>query len=196
MFQPNLLDRAKFIDRTYGETTIREIESRIERFREDATCELLVCGFDADGDGQIIRIATGLGEICDSYATIGTGGPFADAHLAWRGTQSSDSLPRVLYEACEAELRAEQSAYVGPTHDVLVAYGLDAGGVRLLSVDTKELLAEAIRFHEATPFRDSSALREGESQRTRRDDWERELVEDKLGPVIAELDRRRRSKRT
>jgi CheY-like chemotaxis protein len=99
VFRPRFLDRARFLQRAYDEATIRDIEARPDRFQVDGTCELLICGFDGDDEGQVIKVAADLGDITDSHASIGSGAPFADAHLAWRRTQSSDSADELGFNA-------------------------------------------------------------------------------------------------
>lgn len=191
VFRPSLLERDRFVQRTYDEATIRGAEAQIERFQISGTCELLLCGFDADDEGQIIKVTMDACEISDSYATIGSGGAFADAHLAWRRTESSDPLPRVVYEAYEAKLHAELNAYVGTRDDALVMVSNERGEVRLLSDDTKELIRVTVMSQDFTPFRSAAARREEAVPQPPRD-WERVLVEDKLGPISHALRNRRR----
>lgn len=190
VFGPHSYDRQKYVDRTYDSDTIREIEALEEEYKRENTADLLVCGFDADGEGQIIKIVPDhAGEVAGSIAAIGTGQDVAEQQLAYRKTVMSERLPRVVYEVFEAKVHAE-NAYVGEPTDAFVLFRL---GSVYLSDNTKDELRAALRrydsapidalsFYERTPEENARVGREGP------DEWVRILTEQKLGPVMKQIE--------
>lgn len=183
VFGPKLLDRDKFVARTYDEATIRQVEGLLYSFIEDDTADILAVGFDRHGDGQIVVVNAETEEVSDSFATIGSGGGIAGAHLSWRGTGFKDRLQRVVYEVYEAKAHAQRNAYVGEETDAFVIFHNGPSGGVYLTRDTLDSLGVVVEHYDKVPIvgarrPDKKIPKEPPT------DWEHTLTELKLGPVV------------
>lgn len=103
-------------------------------------CELLIAGFDWNGDGCIFSVVTpGTAKdhnMC-GYEAIGTGAYSAQATLMHHSINQEMKLASVLYHVCESKFMAESAEGVGRQTHVKVAFG-DA------AMDSYELSGESI----------------------------------------------------
>lgn len=184
VFAPGLLDMEKYVNRTYDEATIRKVEGLVEDYQENATADLLVCGFDSAHEGQVISLTVGGGSFGEPNATIGSGARLAGSQLAWQKTRRSDRLARVVYEVFQAKSYAELNVYVGKSSDAFVMFRNGRDGIRTLSDDTKTKLGDLVEYTRQTPFREQLRDKETVRRSPPQKDWEQELRELKLGPVM------------
>jgi hypothetical protein len=79
----------------------------------DLRCQVLVAGFDRDGDGHIFSVENpGIGKNHDpvGWASIGAGGYSATSTLLHHSVNFEMELARVLYHVCEAKFMSESAA--------------------------------------------------------------------------------------
>lgn len=184
VFDPGLYDMEMYVNRTYNEATIEQIDAKVADYRDNATADLLVCGFDSGHEGQIISLTIGGGSSGEPNATIGSGADLAASQLAWQKTTRSDKLDRVVYEVFQAKSYAEMNVYVGKDSDAFVMFANKREGIRTLSDDTKTKLGALVEFARQTPFRESLRAKETIRRSPRQRGWEAELRDLKLGPVM------------
>jgi len=184
LFIPALLDMEKFVNRTYDEATIRQVEALIDDYQRDSTADLLVCGFDSGWQAQIISLTIGGGSFGEPNKAIGSGSDLAGSQLAWQKTARSDKLTRVVYEVYKAKQYAELNVYVGKTSDCFVMFRNGIEGIRTLSQDSKDSLASAVEYDKQTPFKKDLRTREIKLAAPARANWEDEMRDLKLGPVL------------
>jgi len=162
------------------QTTREMVEAEKRTMEEEYAPEFLLCGFDNDGNGNIIYIGLRDLENSGAVGAIGSGGPTALARLIWQQTNQNDELARVVYEVYTAKAHAEKHAYVGPGFDAFVMFGNGYPNIRRSSEPTKGLLIDLFKYHDQTPFR--LARRPGERSEPKHpaDDWEKTFIEEIL----------------
>ena len=153
--------------KTYRQTddkTRTEADEAIATYRQDSTCQLLLCGF-LGTTGQIYALDLDGQSHEYEFAAIGSGAEVARSMLTWRKTRASDKLARVVYEAYEAKAHAELDPFVGAQVDALVMTGnVSLTGAepnfRMLKQPIKEFLNNAVRYYDQTPFKRARRTRE------------------------------------
>jgi 20S proteasome alpha/beta subunit len=98
-----------------------DVAKRVADFRMG--CDLLVCGFDAQGTGHIFSVhdpgVVNSHEL-EGYYAIGIGAESAISRLAWHYAEPSDSLDFGLYQTLAAKLCAQSIQGVGWGSDMWV----------------------------------------------------------------------------
>jgi len=179
--------------RQADDKTRTEADEAIAAYRQNDTCDLLLCGFFKDV--AQIHVVTLDGQAREyDFATIGSGAEVADAMLTWRKTSATDRIARVIYEVYEAKAHAELDPFVGSELDAFILKGNfmpDArDNLRAMSPAMKSFLRSTLFFHDQTPF--VRARRTSESQVPAPNvdapnmDWEAQL-DDYLAGVAVEV---------
>lgn len=94
-----------------------EFSRSLEEIRElTLGCSVILASIGADGEDVMIRI-TPAGKVLweNTFVTIGSGGPIAEAFLHQYEWDADISLEECLYRVYSAKRAAEKSPHVGPT---------------------------------------------------------------------------------
>jgi hypothetical protein len=121
---PLLLKREEYIAAISGSSMNEYMRTVAEEIRQfNMNCNLLVCGFDSNGDPYILNIdhpglaveMTNIG-----FHAIGGGWDKAISRMLWSDYKRSSPIERVLYDAFDAKANAELAVGVGFKWDAAI----------------------------------------------------------------------------
>lgn len=102
---------------------VRELAQTVASF--DMGCWILLCGFDEQGSGFILRLEN-PGQVTDltrlGYHAIGSGSTYSIARLVWDEWGRDKPVDEVLYQVLDAKISAEVNPFISGSWDAALIF--------------------------------------------------------------------------
>lgn len=152
--KPNLIDDPKVLrDAAMAPEAnkyVRELASTVASF--DMGCWILLCGFDEQGTGFILRLEN-PGQAMDvtrvGYDAIGSGWIHAIARLVWNEWTRKKPVDEALFYTLDAKISAEVNPFISGEWDASIMF---AGEHNEVPKDIRGILDKAWVLYDRSPY--------------------------------------------